>query len=489
MTTPEAAASGVVLVWGCAARGRSLIPSRPVPELSPAKKAVYAWGDHTVNTSLGALSLVFLFFLTEIAGLDPLYAGAVVWIARVFDAVTDPLMGRISDGTRWRIGRRRPFFFIGVLPFGASFSLLWTTPFEGQLAMFGYYSLSYMALSLSTTILSVPYLALIPEMAKSYDERTSLNTFRSGAAVLGTVVAAAMPKLVEALGGGAAGYALAGSVLGVWLILPWPAVFAVSFERPQEHNTRQEGSVFQGMRELAQHPSYLRLCALFLTCRISVDVVGLSFLFYFTYWLKRPGDFSLTLFCMLAVVVVSLPFWLAIAKHHDKHKLFCVGASWWVLIQLGMLAVTPEWPRASIFLFAALAGVGYAMADLMPWAMVGEVIDEDELRCGVRREGLYNGTFTFVRKAGGATAYLLAGLFLKAAGYVQNAGPGVEQPESALLAIRLLTCLVPAIFLCIAIALAWHYPLSRRRHQEILAALDARHSRLRDEAQPEEEAT
>jgi sugar (glycoside-pentoside-hexuronide) transporter len=469
--------------------GRSLISSRLVSELTPAKKAVYAWGDHAVNTSLGALSLVFLFFLTEIAGLDPLYAGAVVWIARVFDAVTDPLMGRISDRTTWRMGRRRPYFFIGLLPFGASFALLWTTPFEGQFAMFGFYALTYMALSLSTTVLSVPYLALIPEMAKGYDERTSLNTFRSGAAVLGTFVAAAMPRFVEALGGGAAGYAAAGSLLGVWLIVPWPAVFAVSYERPEEHNSRQEGSLFQGMRELAQHPSYLRLCGLFLSCRIAVDVVGLSFLFYFTYWLKRPGDFSLTLFCMLAVVVVSLPFWLAIAKRNDKHRLFCFGAAWWVLIQLGMMAVTPEWPRSSIFFLAAFAGIGYAMADLMPWAMVGEVIDEDELRGGVRREGLYNGTFTFVRKAGGATAYLLAGLFLKAAGYVQNSGPGIEQPESALMAIRLLTCFVPAIFLCIAIALAWNYPLSRRRHQEIVAALHARHSQLRPEARSQEGGT
>jgi sugar (glycoside-pentoside-hexuronide) transporter len=446
-----------------------------VPTLSPGRKLVFATGDHVVNVSLGALSLVFLFFLTEVAGLDPLYAGAVVWIARIFDAVTDPMMGRFSDTRRWRIGRRRPFFLIGALPFALTFALLWTTPFESQIGMFAFYSAVYMSLSLSTTILSVPYMALIPEMALGYDERTSLNTYRSAGAVLGTLVAAGMTVAVDSFGGGSAGFARAGMLLGLWLLIPWPAVFAVSFERPETfHGQDVSGSLLSGMRELARHPSYLRLCSLFLSARIGVDVIGLSFLFYFTYWIKRPGDFSLTLLVLFSVVVLSLPFWLWIARRYDKHRIFIMGAAWWVGVQLVMLAVTPEWPRWTLFAIAGLAGIGYAMADLMPWAMVGEVIDEDELERGVRREGLYNGVFTFVRKTGGATAYLIAGLILELSGYVQSDVPGAGQPDSALLAIRLLTCVTPAVFLCIAIALAWHYPLTRDRHEKIRAALRLR---------------
>ena len=177
-------------------------------------KLVYATGDHTVNLSLSALSLLYLFFLTEYAGLQPYLAGLIMWVPRIIDAFTDPLMGRISDRTPWRWGRRRPYFLIGALPFGITFALLWLTPFESQSAKFAYHISVYIALSLCTTVLSVPYLALLPEMARGYDERTSLNTYRAAAAVLGTFAAVGMQGLAEALGG-SAGYAQVGAVAGI----------------------------------------------------------------------------------------------------------------------------------------------------------------------------------------------------------------------------------------------------------------------------------
>jgi GPH family glycoside/pentoside/hexuronide:cation symporter len=436
--------------------------------ISIGTKAVFALGDHTVSLALSALALVFLIFLAEVAGLRPALAGLVVWTARIFDAITDPLMGRISDGTRWRRGRRRPYFLIGAVPFGIFFALLWTTPFQGQTAMFLYYTSVYVALSLAMTIISVPYMALIPEMTRSYDERTSLNTFRSGAAVIGTLIAAGLPALVTTLGGGAPGYALASSLLAVWLVLPWAAVYAASWERPEHERARSQESFRDSLKSLLRHRTYLRLCALYVPARIAVDIAGLSFAFFFTYWLGRRADFGPTLFALLGVVVLSLPVWLRIARRIDKHLIFVIGASWWVLLLVFLFFVTPEWPRWLVFVSAGLAGIGYAVADLMPWSMVGEVIDEDELTTGLRREGVYNGFFTFLRKLGGAFAFLISGLLLEASGF----DPSAEQPESALMAIRALTSLVPAFFLCVAIAVAIRYPLSRKRHDEILVQLE-----------------
>ncbi|MCZ6465279.1 MAG: glycoside-pentoside-hexuronide (GPH):cation symporter [Proteobacteria bacterium] len=435
------------------------------------RKMVFGLGDHTVNVALSALALVFLFFLTEVAGMRPALAGLVIWIARAVDAVSDPLMGRISDVTRFRLGRRRPYFLIGALPFGMFFALLWTAPFEGQMEMFAYYGAIYIGLSLSTTILSVPYMALIPEMATSYDERTSLNTFRGAAAVIGTLVAAGMQPAAEALGGGAAGFATAGAALAVWLVLPWPAVFAVSFERGGDRGAVRE-SFADGIRSLARHATYRKLSALYINARIAVDLVGLGMLYFFTYWIRRQEDFAITLLSLMTVVVLSLPVWLWVARHIDKHRIFAMGGAWWVVMLLGIGLVTPEWPRWVLFAMAAASGVGYAVADLMPWAMLGEVIDEDELLTGQRREGMYNGFFTFLRKLGGASAFLLAGLALELAGYVRNQA----QPEAALLTIRAITSLVPAFFLAIAIVIALRYPLTRARHQEIQRELASRAS-------------
>ena len=151
--------------------------------LSVAQKIVYASGDHTVNLSLSALALVYFFFLTEVAGLRPALAGAVPLLGRAVDACFDPVMGGISDRTRTRWGRRRPYFLLGALPFGATFAWMWSdAPFESQAAIFAWYAAAYLCHCLVMSVLSVPYLALLPEMARGYDERTSLNTFRSAAA-------------------------------------------------------------------------------------------------------------------------------------------------------------------------------------------------------------------------------------------------------------------------------------------------------------------
>ncbi|MEE9608106.1 MAG: MFS transporter [Myxococcota bacterium] len=441
--------------------------------LSVSTKAVYATGDHTVNLVLSALSLLYLFFLTEFAGLRPALAGLVLWVARAVDAFTDPLMGRISDLTRLRAGRRRPYFLIGALPFGVFFALLWlTVPLESQGWRFAYYAFVYVMVSLSMTCLSVPYLALLPEMATDYDERTSLNTYRAAGAVLGTVVAASMKFLADALGGDAAAWRNVGLMIGVWCILPWFAVYRVSFERP---DFRREARVSfrEGARILLKHRAYRALSGLYILARIAVDLIGAMFLLYFTYWIGRGEDFTPTLLFFFLVVVLSYPAWLRVARRSDKRTIFVVGTAWWIGAQFFLFAAVPEWPRWTIFAVTGLAAIGYAVADLMPWAMLGDVIDEDELATGERREGVYVGFFMLLRKLGGATAVLLVGLVLDLGGYVGGV-PREQQSEIALQTIRVVTSFAPALLLALAIWVARDYQLSRAAHAEILERLRRR---------------
>jgi GPH family glycoside/pentoside/hexuronide:cation symporter len=442
--------------------------------LPVSTKVFYALGDHTVNLVLSAASLLYLKFLTDVADLRPVLAGAVVWIARVVDAFTDPTMGRISDLTRWKVGRRRGYFLIGAVPFGVFFALMWLdVPLESQGAKFAYYSAAYVLVSLAMTVLSVPYMALLPEMATGYDERTSLNAFRSAAAVLGTFAAVAMKSLSDALGGGAHGWWYAACAMGVWLVLPWFGVFKVSFERPEF--VRDERVGFKdGVRALLAHRAYRNLAGFYILARIAVDLIGVMFLFYFTYWLGRAEDFSATLFLFLCIVVLSLPFWLRVAKRYDKRTIFIFGAAWWIGAQLFVYLGNPAWPRWSMFVVASLAAIGYAVADLMPWSMLGDVIDEDELVTGERREGVYVGFFTFLRKLGGASAVLLVGVVLDLSGYAAGDVPKAPQTPFVLETIRVLTSVAPALFLALAIWVALSYPLSRTAHQSILDQLQRR---------------
>jgi sugar (glycoside-pentoside-hexuronide) transporter len=438
--------------------------------LSVVSKTVYGLGDHTVNLVLSAASLLYLAFLTQYGELRPALAGIVILVAHAVDAATGPLMGRLSDLTRSRFGRRRGYFLLGAVPFGFSFALMWATPaFDSEAARFGYYLAIYVVVSLAMTCVSVPYLALIPEMATDYDERISLNTYRTIAAVLGTFAAVGMKELADALGGGAAGWQASAWILGAWITLPWIAVWAVSFERPDFVRPAQMGFV-EGARLLARHHAYRKLVGLYLFARIAVDLIGAMFLLYFSYWIGREGDFSITLSLFLTLVVFALPVWLRIAQHSDKRTVFVVGTLWWALIQVAIYFAGPDWPRWSLFAITGLAAIGYAVADLMPWSMLGEVIDEDDLATGERREGLYNGVFTFLRKLGGALGVFLVMGLLDVLGYRK----GEEQNETARQAIRWMTGVAPACFLIAGVLLTRGYPLSRARHTDILRRLALR---------------
>lgn len=441
------------------------------PRLNRVRKTIYASGDFTVNAALTSLSMVYAtYFLVQIAGLEASYAAWVPLVGRMVDAFTDPAMGRLSDRLRWKAGRRRPFFLIGALPFGAFFALLWITPPGSQLGLFAYYTAIYVALSLAMTVVSVPYLALQPELALGYDARTSLNTYRNAGSVLGVFAAVAFRPVAQALGGGVSGFATTGVIYGVMLAVPWLAVHRATWERPEFQNRASETGILEGTRLVLRHATFRRLVGLYLCGRVSMDLVGAMLILYFTYCIGRSEDFELVMVVFLGAVMLSLPGWLWLSRRLEKAHAFIIGCSIWAAGQLILLLAQPDWPRIAFFVFAPLAATGYAIVDLMPWSMLGEVVDEDDLQSGERREGIYNGFFMFLRKLAGAAAVFLAMAILGALGYTQ----GEEQNETVVTAIRWLASVGTAVFLVLSILFARNYPLTRAKHAEIVRALASR---------------
>jgi Na+/melibiose symporter-like transporter len=224
---------------------------------------------------------------------------------------------------------------------------------------------------------------------------------------------------------------------------------------------------------VARHRAFRQLVGLYLCGRVAMDLLGAMLILYFTHFMGRTGDFEPTMLLSLTVVIASLPFWLRIAQQREKSRIFIVGASWWMCCLLLMLAAEPTWPRWTLFALTSLGAIGYAVVDLMPWSMLGEVVDEDDLATGERREGIYNGLFTFLRKLGGTIAVALAMLLLGALGLSK----GEEQNAATVTAIRLLTTLGPAIFLALAIWIARGYPLTREKHTRIVERIAERDAR------------
>lgn len=428
-------------------------------------------GDHSVNVALVALAMIFPFYLTEVVGMRVGLAGLVPLFGRILDAVSDVLMGRISDRTTWKAGRRRPYLLIGAVPFAVSFAAIWAAPSIGNAALeFAYYAGMYSLTSLCMTVAAVPYHALLPELTDDYHERTSLATYRSVLSILGTLFTLVVFRpLAEALGGDARAWQIAGAVLAVWIVLPWWPIWRVTFER-RSFDGAAPGSTREYFALLYRNRSFRRLIGLFTLGRIAIDLPMALFLHYFTYVIGRPGDFELMMGGFLLAVVVAMPFWLRFARGRDKATVYRYGCIGWVFGLTCLFVNQPEWPIGVTFAATVLAGIGYSAADMIPWSMVADVADEDELASGERREGLYVGVFTFLRKIAGAIGVAAAFLVLDLAGF----RPGEENDESVVWALRSMTALVPSIFVILSAIVAGGYALGRQRHRDILDELETR---------------
>ena len=434
-------------------------------------KLIYGLGDHSVNVALVALTAIFPFYLTDVVEMRVGLAGLVPLVGRGVDAITDVWMGRISDRTTWKAGRRRPYFLIGSLPFALSFAAIWSAPpIENAALQFGFYVGLYVTISISMTIVAVPYQALLPELTDSYDERTSLATFRSVSSILGTFVTFMLfRKLVVLFGGDPAAWSLVGAIFGAWIFWPWLPIWWATYERPDRQ--RESALSFrESFRLLAENRSFRRLIALFSLGRIAIDLPMALFLLYFTYVIGRPTDFEPVMAVFLGSVVFSMPLWLRFSRGRDKRTTYVYGCVGWVF-GLGCLFVNqPEWPFAITLVATAFAGCGYSAADMIPWSMVADIADEDEIQSGERREGLYVGVFTFLRKLAGAIGVALAFLALDAAGFQAD----TKNSDTVLWVLRGATALVPVLFVIASAWAALGYPLSHRRHQEVLEELDRR---------------
>jgi len=162
--------------------------------LSRRTKLLYGAGDTGFSLTSTIVGTYLLIFLTDVVGIPAGLAGIPLLVGRSWDWINDPLVGHISDRTRTRWGRRRPFMLFGALPFGLAFAMLWyRPPWEDTVALVAYYAMAYVLFEAAATFVYMPYFALTPELTSDYDERTSLTSYRMFFSILGSLVAFTVP--------------------------------------------------------------------------------------------------------------------------------------------------------------------------------------------------------------------------------------------------------------------------------------------------------
>jgi len=438
-------------------------------------KMLFSTGDLSTSIPLAILMFFQLYFLTDVARLRPDYAGWAVGLPRLWDAVNDPLIGMLSDRLRTRWGRRRVLLLFGAVPLGLSFMLMWYVPPFGQAGLAIYYAITFIVFDTAFTVVHVGYNALTPELTSDYDERSSLNGYRMMFSIGGTLGAII---LATVLGWFISDARLLFSILGVGLglasILPPLIVFNITHEKSSEEQP-EPLSWGQSMKLTLGNQPFRLVMGLYLLAWTTASILAAMLVYFANYRLRIPEQANYFVLIAEGSAIFFIPFWVWVAQKLDKRRAFILGTLTWIGVLLGISAL-PADAIILAYLLAALSGSGIATAYVLPWAMIPDIIEHDQVQTGQRREGSYYAFASFFQKLATALALWGMGQALAYTGYITPDASGALplQPESAVQAIRFFTGPVPAVLLILAVVFAWNYPITRESHQATLQTLAER---------------
>lgn len=452
-------------------------PAASTPRLSVGRKLAYGIGDLGPALVASIQGFFLNAFLLDVAGIRPGAAGIIFLIVKIWDGVNDPLIGRLTDRTNTRWGRRRPWLLFGAIPFGLAWVLQWLVPDLSPTGLFWYYLVVALLLDTGFTAVNVPYAALTPELTQDYDERTSLNSYRFSFSILGGLAALAVHGiLIESFPSVTQGYAISAAVMGGVIILSNLITFAFTKESHfKEIPSEDDPGFLEGVKIALSNRPFLYVVAIYLLSWLCVQFVQANMLLYVRYWVGGEESFIQLAFALQLSAFVFLLVWSRVSQSWGKQRVYYVGMSFWIAVELVLFFVQPGQFNLLLIL-AILAGVGVSVAYLIPWSMLPDVVDLDELETGQRREGIYYGFFVFWQKLGISLGLALSNFALEATGYI-NATDLTnlpEQPTAVLTALRIFVSLVPAIILLLSFPIVRRYPITRQKHAEIRAALAAR---------------
>ena len=443
-------------------------------------KLGYGVADLGAALSYGAVNTWLLYFLINIAGLSPFSAGLVFVLGRLFDALIDPVMGIYSDRRKARWGRL-PFIRWGAVPLGLAFAALWALALF-PLAPAGRFALAlllFMVFSFLYTVVQVPYMALTPELAPDYDERTSLSSYRAAFATFASLLAVAVPPLIVlAVAGGGdlassspLGWLALGGTFGLLTALPYLIMVATVPEPKRSVPAPGSSGPLREMRSAFGVHGFPSVFALFVAITVGVMVVSSMLPFYLESALRLPAERQpLVLGLLFGTAIVAFPLWTWVSERLGKRSALVLSLLLLAGFTLTLVWGSPGRGLGFLLTMAALAGASLSAVLLLPLAMLPDVVEFDELSGGRRREGLFYALFTFGQKSAGSLGVFANALAAALFGYRQGV---VEQAPATVAAIEAMVGPVAAGVFVLAAVLAWRYPITRASHARARAELAA----------------
>lgn len=442
-------------------------------------KLLYGAGDLGYSMNNSIITAFFSVFIVTVVGMPPGLLAIIFIVGRSWDFINDPIVGHLSDRTRTRWGRRRPFLLFGAIPFGLSFILLWLSPNLNQTGLVIYYSLAYIVYEMLATLVYMPYFALTPELTEDYDERTQLTSFRMMFNIIGSLTAYILPLLIIGNDWNQAtkqGVVTMAAIAAVIAAVPYLGVFFGTREK-KEFQKESLPKFLPTLKTAFKNRPFIFGALMYLFTWMTIIVVESNLQFFIIHVLNRQDQSMIIMVSVFVTAIFALPIWNWISKHWNKRYAYIFGVAFWAGVMMLLIFMTPETPFWLLLILCVLAGIGVSAAQVLPWAIIPDAIEWEEWHSGERHEGMFYSLITLLGKAGMAIAQPLGLLILQLSNFQE--GQNVVQPASALLGIRLVIGILPVILLISGIVMAILYPLTREQHHEIVEGLRARRAARR----------
>jgi GPH family glycoside/pentoside/hexuronide:cation symporter len=437
--------------------------------LAPSALCSYALAALPTGFSFVLVSIYLLKFSTDVLGISPAAMAALLFASRLWDALLDPLAGLLSDRTRSRWGRRRPWLVAGALPMAAGFAALFSAPAALDAPALALWTgAALFAFFTGVTLVELPHSALGAELSDAYHERTRIfgwkrALFGAGAlaavGALGWIEGAAEPR----------GVGRAVAWIGAALVLAGvPLTALLVRERPDYQGRGGIGTV-RVFRDVLRNPHARVLLLVFTLQQVGITAISVSLPYLSEYVLGTPERTGQYIFTLFFASLLGVPIWVRSAGRLDKRRALQASMAA-VLLAIGALFLAGQGDVVLVLVLAALGGVASAGMDVLGPSLQADVVDWDELRTGERKEGAYFALWSFAQKTATACASLVTAAGLAWVGFVPNA----PQTDTAVLGIRVLSALLPACFFGVGLLLFGSFGLSAAEHARIRVAIEGR---------------
>mmetsp|Transcript_12703 Transcript_12703/g.38472 ORF Transcript_12703/g.38472 Transcript_12703/m.38472 type:complete len:588 (+) Transcript_12703:31-1794(+) len=478
-----------------------LPPLRERP-LSVCSKVSYGFGEVGVYCATNIFLFFFNAFVLEVANLKPSLASLLLLLTQLYDAILDPVAGVVTDRVRTPWGRRRPWILFCGICMSIAYFFVWQSPstLTSQVDKFFYYLFVIMVWHTFMSFTYVPYVALAGELTHEYDERTSLTTYRFvfglGSGLLFTFTQGILvelfpdpndPELVDY----ELGYTVAAGLFGFLFVIPFLILFFGVHDDGShvDHLIQEKVTATQ---KVSVHRRVLRFFGVILGNRpfvlitlvccfawAGINFVQSNLVLYVKYVLLEEDNTAYVILLVQLSSTLAAPAASLLSSFVGKKVTFYVGTIPAVLVLLGAFFLGPHniyWAYA----MAVIAGIGVAVVIMIPWSMIPDVVEVDQLQTGLRREGLFVSALVFFQKTGMAVGLMVSNAVLAGVGYINpndETTPEQEdafQPDNVILALKILTGPVSAFLILLSYVPMAFYTLNKRKHAALRAQLEER---------------